>query len=136
MTDFSIVRNRLPPNIQANEYIVCPPGVCPNAQVIKSPSYNVDINTLEKTIDKIILSSDLRTQLINEDKSTNRREYVQRMRFLNWPDVITVQLFGDDKKGTSTFAMHSYSIYGGSDLGVNRDRVRTWINKIDKELNQ
>jgi len=134
MTDFSIVRNRLPPNIQANEYIVCPPGICPNAQVIKSPSYNVDIQTLEKTIDKVILNSDLRTQLINEDKKTNRREYVQRMRLLNWPDVITVQFFGDDKK--STFAMHSYSIYGGSDLGVNRDRVRTWINKIDKELNQ
>jgi hypothetical protein len=26
MTDFSIVRNRLPPGMTANEYIICPPG--------------------------------------------------------------------------------------------------------------
>jgi uncharacterized protein (DUF1499 family) len=56
------------------------------------------------------------------------------MRLLNWPDVITTQIFGDDKK--STLAMHSYSIYGGSDLGVNRDRIRSWLIEIDKELKQ
>jgi uncharacterized protein (DUF1499 family) len=80
------------------------------------------------------LNSDLRTSFIQEDKTTNRREYVQRMRLLNWPDVITVKFIGDDKK--STLAMHSYSIYGGSDLGVNRDRIRSWLIDIDKELKQ
>ena len=154
MTDFSIVRNRLPAGMTANEYIICPPGtttshsldsiifhtitwyigVCPNAQVIKSPEFNVDIKQLEKAVDKVILNSDLRTSFIQEDKATNRREYVQRMRLLNWPDVITVQFFGDEKK--STLAMHSYSIYGGSDLGVNRNRVREWLVNIDKELKQ
>ena len=134
MTDFSVVRNRLPPGITANEYITCPPGICPNAQVIKAPEFNVDVKKLADVVDKVILESDLRTSFIAEDTKTNRREYVQRMRLLNWPDVITVQFFGDDKK--STLAMHSYSIYGGSDLGVNRDRVRTWLGKIDKELNR
>lgn len=134
MTDFSIVRNRLPPGMTANEYITCPEGVCPNAQVIKAPEFNVDVKKLEKIVDKIILDSDLRTSFIKEDKATNRREYIQRMRLLNWPDVITVEFFGDSKK--STLAMHSYSIYGGSDLNVNRDRVRGWLAKIDKELNQ
>lgn len=134
MTDFSIVRNRLPPSMQANEYIMCPKGKCPNAQVIRSPEYNVDSKALEKIVDKVILSSDLRTNFIQEDKATNRREYVQRMRLLNWPDIITVQFYGDDDNKKSTIAMHSYSIFGGSDLGVNRNRVRDWLVQIDQEL--
>jgi hypothetical protein len=35
----------------------------------------------------------------------------------------------------SSVAIHSYSIYGAGDLGVNSNRVRSWLDDLEKDLN-
>ena len=50
-----------------------------------------------------------------------------RSRF---PDLIAVQ-FMDEKGGTSTLAIYSRSVYGHSDLGVNKARTMGWIRDLN-----
>jgi uncharacterized protein (DUF1499 family) len=45
---------------------------------------------------------------------------------MNYPDLVTVQVnaAGADR---STLVIWSRSVYGRSDLGVNRDRTTSWL---------
>jgi uncharacterized protein (DUF1499 family) len=60
-------------------------------------------------------------------------QYVQRAFLLRWPDVITVQTIPIDEL-KSTLAIHSYSIYGAGDLGVNSARVNSWLTELNNDL--
>lgn len=125
ITDFSTLKNRF----TFNEYIVTPKGYT-NARINEVSSiYPVSSNKLHDIIDLIVLKQE-RINKITDDISTKRIEYVQRSLIFRFPDVITFQVIpiSDDK---STLAVHSYSIYGGSDLGVNGNRIRSWLSEIE-----
>jgi len=134
MTDFSTVVNRggASSSIVANEYIVAPRGVAPRARVVQAPEYTVPVATLEQALDKAIAKQP-RITFIAEDKDTMRKEWVQRSLIFRFPDVITAKLvpLGADK---SSIAIHSYSVYGAGDLGVNAARVKSILSDIDGEL--
>jgi uncharacterized protein (DUF1499 family) len=49
------------------------------------------------------------------------------------PDRITVELI-DLGDGRSTLALHSAARYGFADLGVNRARLRRWLDGLRREL--
>ena len=55
--------------------------------------------------------------------------YVARSRIFNFPDLIAVQVTPD-----STLILWSRSVYGRSDFGVNRKRLRTWLAALDAAL--
>ncbi len=59
--------------------------------------------------------------------------YVVRSAVLNFPDLVTIQVqaTGPD---TSTLVLYSRSVYGYSDLGANRERVRAWLTTLDQRL--
>ena len=124
ITDFSTLKNRF----TLNEYIVTPKGYT-NARINEVSSiYPISSNKLHDIIDLIVLKQP-RISKLTDDISTNRIEYVQRSLIFRFPDVITFQVIpvSDDE---STLAVHSYSIYGGSDLGVNGNRVRSWLRYV------
>lgn len=83
-------------------------------------------------LDKVI-RREPRISYIGSDESTRRREYVQRSLILRFPDVITYATVPIGS-GKSTLAIHSYSIYGAGDLGVNGNRVRTFLRNLEKEI--
>lgn len=60
--------------------------------------------------------------------------FVARSALLNFPDLITAQV-AEAGPDASTLVLYSRSVYGYSDLGVNRKRLSTWLaaimNKID-----
>ena len=135
MTDFSTLVNRGgPKQMIANEYIVAPSGVAPKARVVKAPQYGIDKAELAKIINRVILKSPKVTPIAKDD-ITGRMEFVQRTPIFNFPDVITVMPVSCGPS-CSSLAMHSYSIYGGSDLGVNAKRVKGWLAEIDKEVTE
>ena len=135
MTDFSVLQNRGLPGTIANEYIVAPYDFTPARINQISPEYNVPADKLKEEINKIVMKQP-RIQFIASDyEKTQRIEYVQRTLFFRFPDVITFQIIPlDDKK--STFAAHSYSVYGASDLGVNKDRITTWIRELNYDIDK
>lgn len=132
MTDFSTVTNRGSVTTIANEYLVAPAGVAPKARVVKAPQYGIDKGELAKIVDRVIITSP-RVTPIATDEATGRIEFVQRTPIFNFPDVITVMPISLGPS-SSTIAMHSYSIYGAGDLGVNSKRIKGWLAEIEKEV--
>jgi uncharacterized protein (DUF1499 family) len=52
----------------------------------------------------------------------------------NFPDLVTVQVSPAPPDG-ATLVIWSRSVYGESDLGVNRKRVVAWLSALDAALN-
>jgi uncharacterized protein (DUF1499 family) len=59
--------------------------------------------------------------------------YVARSAVFNFPDLIMVQV-REVSPNTSDLIVYSRSVYGQSDLGVNRKRTETWLGALDKTL--
>jgi uncharacterized protein (DUF1499 family) len=55
--------------------------------------------------------------------------FVARSALLNFPDLIAVQVQPD-----STVVLYSRSVYGYSDLGVNRRRLESWVTALNETL--
>jgi uncharacterized protein (DUF1499 family) len=55
--------------------------------------------------------------------------FVARSRLMNYPDLITAQVTADGR-----LILWSRSVYGHSDLGVNRARIEAWLTALDAEL--
>jgi uncharacterized protein (DUF1499 family) len=128
ITDFSTLQNRL----AHNEYIVAPKDFTPARRDEPSTTYPVSEDHLKSLIDKVVKRQP-RITFIGEDKASHRIEYVQRSLIFRFPDVITFQTIPleTDK---STLAVHSYSIYGAGDLGVNGNIIRSWLGELDDEI--
>ena len=56
--------------------------------------------------------------------------FVQRSQFLGFPDTIWIQ--GVSVDFGASLIIYSRSNYGYWDLGVNRERIRTWLEKLEK----
>ena len=56
--------------------------------------------------------------------------WVARSAVFNFPDVISAEIRANTPE-TSTIVLYSRSIYGSSDLGVNRRRLVAWIAALD-----
>ena len=59
--------------------------------------------------------------------------YVARSAVFNFPDLIMAQVQKDGADG-SRLILYSRSVYGESDLGVNRKRVETWLAALQTKL--
>ena len=55
--------------------------------------------------------------------------YVLRSDWFNFPDLVTVQVTPD-----SRLILWSRSVYGRSDLGVNKARLIAWLAALDRVL--
>ncbi len=55
--------------------------------------------------------------------------FVARSKLCNYPDLIAIQITPD-----SMPALYSRSIYGQSDLGVNRARLVAWLAALDAAI--
>jgi uncharacterized protein (DUF1499 family) len=61
--------------------------------------------------------------------------YVARSAAFNFPDLVTVQVQTGSTDG-SDLIIYSRSVYGESDLGVNRKRVNAWLADLQTKLPQ
>jgi hypothetical protein len=74
-----------------------------------------------------------RTFRFAEWPERRQAQWVERSPRIGFPDVIAAEL-ADGPDGAALLFVYSRSLFGWSDLGVNRRRVQAWIEGFDAAL--
>jgi uncharacterized protein (DUF1499 family) len=74
-----------------------------------------------------------RTYRLAEWPERRQAQWVERSPRLGFPDVIAAELV-EGPGGAAGLFLYSRSLFGWSDLGVNRRRVQAWIEAFDAAL--
>lgn len=114
--------------VRDNQILLTPELKTGDPREIQSPTYALDADQLVAKLDEMILSEP-RAKMIGGAKTFRWMTYVQRSRFLRFPDFISVRVLSAGE-GRSTMVIYSRSLYGERDLGVNRDRVERWLKAL------
>jgi len=113
-----------------NQYLVCPPGICTAESQRPSPSYGMSVDELRLRW-RHQLSNMPGLSQISTQPDGWQFTYLERSQFMGFPDLITIRFIPTNER-TSAIAIYSRSIYGYSDLGVNRDRIENWLAAFAK----
>ncbi|MDF1653828.1 MAG: DUF1499 domain-containing protein [Coxiellaceae bacterium] len=98
---------------------------CRGERCIKSPVFSISIEKLQNRWQQMIAQQP-RVTLLKQDKTKHQAQYVQRSKWLRFPDLIDVK-FAATNDNQSTLYAYSRSVYGHSDLGVNCKRMKNWL---------
>ena len=115
-----------------NQFLMCPPGFCganPNAD---SSVFDISVEQLRARWREVVAAQP-RVELLAKDEDGRQIDYIQRSARFRFPDIITVR-FISASPSQSTLAIYSRSIYGGSDFGVNRERIDAWLTFLREGL--
>jgi uncharacterized protein (DUF1499 family) len=112
----------------ANQYLLCPEGMCSTETDGTAPVFDVPADQLQVAWDEMVAEQP-RTQVLRRDLSNMEVDYVQRSRLFRFPDIITVRFIPVDD-AHATLAIYSRSVYGKGDMGVNHARVDSWLAKL------
>jgi uncharacterized protein (DUF1499 family) len=115
-----------------NQYLLCPKGMCAAETDGAAPVFDIPIQQLQMAWDQM-LAEQPRLQVLRREVTNMQIDYVQRTRFLRFPDLITVRFVPVDDTH-STLAIFSRSVYGKGDMGVNRTRVEEWLARLQAKL--
>jgi uncharacterized protein (DUF1499 family) len=112
-----------------NFYLLCPEDRCIDRERHGiSPVYLMTINALREKWEKMI-EKQPRVYLLATKDDGLQRIYVQYSGFWGFPDIIHVRFVPVDDDET-TFYLLSQSIFGHYDFGVNKARVKHWLQGI------
>ena len=112
-----------------NDALACPAAVCSARSDLTPPVYAVSAPALRAAFASMIAGEPRVLRVAADDAALTDR-YIQRTRWLGFPDTIVVR-FLEGPDGTSTLALYSRSKFGEGDLGVNRARIERWLGKLD-----
>ena len=113
-----------------NQYLVCPPGLCAQAEAHKeSPQFDRTVDDLRTAFEIVVLESDAVTKMAESDDTL---DVVARTLIVRWPDWVTVRFIplGEDR---STLAIYSRSVYGHLDFGANEERITDWLARLSAQ---
>ena len=118
-----------------NQYLVCPENLCNQEPDAVAPVFDMPAGDLDARWQRMIAARPRVMPLTFSDNppaELRQYDFVQRSRLFAFPDIITVRFFdlNDDR---STLAIFSRSVYGRSDLGVNRRRVKAWLSLLTEQ---
>ena len=68
-----------------------------------------------------------------QEDATLQEDWVVRSAWWNFPDLVTAQVTPDGA-GHAGLILYSRSVYGRSDFGVNRARLRVWLARVAAAL--
>ncbi len=117
---------------EANQFLVCPPGFCGARPHADSPVFDVSVDRLRARWSEVVAAQP-RIEPLVEHGDGWQFNYIQRSARFRFPDKITVR-FISTSTSQSTLAIYSRSIYGGSDFGVNRERIEAWLALLREGL--
>lgn len=115
-----------------NQYLACPNDLCRAYIDDLPPVYSASLADVREAWEAM-LKDEPRVKELRRDDTGTQIDYVQRSRLLRFPDLITIRFIALDAKRT-TLAIYSRSIYGQGDMGVNKERIRDWIAKLNTML--
>ena len=115
-----------------NQYLLCPKGMCTAETDGAAPVFDVPVQQLQVAWDAM-LAEQPRLQVLRREVTNIQIDYVQRTRFLRFPDLVTVRFVPIDDTH-STLAIYSRSVWGKGDMGVNRIRVEEWLARLKAKV--
>jgi uncharacterized protein (DUF1499 family) len=114
-----------------NSALAAPEGFNPPPDIV-TPSYSLQADRLFAEIEAVATGQPS-TYLAASYPDRLQAHYVARSALFNFPDLIMVQVT-PVSPDSSTLIIYSRSVYGQSDLGVNRRRVDTWIGALQTRI--
>jgi uncharacterized protein (DUF1499 family) len=129
-----ITFNSLTRSGRPNQFLVCPQTLCGKAADARAGVYSLTAGGLRDRL-LALFADEPQLDILREDTANNQFDLVQRSPIMRFPDVITVRIIPLGP-AHSTLAIYSRSIYGYSDLGVNRARVTRWLERLAPALQQ
>ncbi len=114
-----------------NHALAAPAGFDPEPDLVTRP-YPVPAATLLAAVDAVALSRPRTFASPARPGAPWRRDYVARSALFNFPDLVAAEILPGD--GASGLVLWSRSVYGRSDLGVNRRRLAAWLAALDARL--
>jgi uncharacterized protein (DUF1499 family) len=113
-----------------NTFLLAPEGLCKQAKVDKTaPVYPVPAAKLRQELLGVVIALP-RVSHTLADEAGLYDDFVVRSALFGFPDLVSVK-FLDLKGGKATLAIYSRSVYGRSDLGVNRARSLAWLAAVN-----
>ena len=116
-----------------NTALAGPAGFAPPPDVV-TPTYRMAAGRLYDAV-RAVAAGQPRTFLAADYAPERQTHWVVRSAVLNFPDLVTAQI-SDAGPDSSTLVLYSRSVYGRSDLGVNRQRLDTWLAALQTQINQ
>ena len=110
-----------------NDALACPADACAAEADFEVPVFEIEKEALGALFEAVATAED-RTELVAESLAIDQRVYVQRSETFGFPDTVRVQIVSLPE-GVSAI-LYSRSRYGFSDLGVNRRRLRRWVDAV------
>jgi hypothetical protein len=114
-----------------NTALAAPAGFTPPPD-LPTPVYPVPAARLYATVQKMAVAQP-RTYVAASYPDRLQVHYVVRSAVFNFPDLVAVQVTPDGAD-SSLLVLYSRSIYGRSDLGVNRKRLEAWLASLQSAL--
>ncbi len=114
--------------LKPHSFRVAPPLLTTQPVDMPAPVYTANPTLMAKAFDDFVLNQP-KTERIAGSPEEGWMTYVQRSPRLNFPDYISVK-FIDLNGGNSTVAVFSRSRFGYGDMGVNEERVTTWLRTL------
>lgn len=111
-----------------NDALACPPGVCKAEVDIESPLFAIRPERLREIVRRVI-SSQARTEIVEEHADREQLVFVQRSRLFGFRDTIWIETVDLDPH--ASVIIYSRSNVGFWDLGVNLRRVRAWLAAVE-----
>jgi uncharacterized protein (DUF1499 family) len=115
-----------------NTALAAPANFSPAPDIV-TPAYKVPPDRLFAAVEAVAVAQP-RTYPAATFATERQIHYVARSAVFNFPDLITLQVSPAPPDG-ATLVIWSRSVYGESDLGVNRKRVVAWLSALDAALN-
>jgi uncharacterized protein (DUF1499 family) len=116
-----------------NTALAGPVGFAPPPDVV-TPTYPMPAARLYEAV-RAVAAAQPRTFLAADYAAERQTHWVARSAVFNFPDLVTAQVT-DAGPDSSTLVLYSRSVYGRSDLGVNRQRLNTWLAALRTKINQ
>ncbi|MDR3536904.1 MAG: DUF1499 domain-containing protein [Acetobacteraceae bacterium] len=114
-----------------NTALAAPAGFQPPPDLV-TPVYQVPAQQLYDAI-RAVAAGQPRSFIAAEYPDRRQSHYVVRSAMFNFPDLVTIEAMPAGPAASRLF-VYSRSVFGRSDLGVNRARVVAWLAALDRSL--
>ncbi|HEY4173910.1 MAG TPA: DUF1499 domain-containing protein [Rhodopila sp.] len=114
-----------------NTALAAPAGFTPPADIV-TPQYKVPADQLF-ALARAVAAAQPRTYQAALYPEQLQADFVVRSAMFNFPDLVMVQVLKDGAD-SSGLIVYSRSVYGHSDLGVNRKRLEAWLAALQTKL--
>ena len=114
-----------------NSALAAPAGFTPAPDLVLAP-YPVPAATLAAALRATALAAP-RIYQLGASADGLEMQFVARSAVANFPDLIVARI-SSLRDNESSLVLYSHSLYGHSDFGVNRKRLRQWLTALDQRL--